>query len=169
MTMCCPATTEIEIVHDFTESAPAALVYLRGTIDTKCGPLLRSILGESIGGNVRMAVDLKNVESINVGGLFALHSVAIDIRTLHGGFLVLRNVNDTIRGLLKILPLNLPIEETVDREGVLSKPSGMWAVRPATFAKHNVPIHADTAGVCHSVPFTKEVPVRARDLVKPEG
>jgi anti-anti-sigma regulatory factor len=122
MKMTVPARNGIDVVHDLTRSIPTALVYLRGTIDTECGPLLRNILAKTVGVNVHVTVDLSKVASVNVGGLFALHAAAIDIRILHEGILVLRHVADSTRGLLQILPLNLPIEETVEWESPLTQP-----------------------------------------------
>jgi anti-anti-sigma regulatory factor len=124
MTMSVPAMSAIQVVHNLTKSTSTALVYLRGAIDTKCGPLLRRTLANTVADGVHVIVDLRKVESINVGGLFALHAAAIDIRTLHGGFFVLRHVNGSIRELLEILPLNLPIEETAEWDGVRARQVG---------------------------------------------
>jgi anti-anti-sigma regulatory factor len=111
MRMPVPATTGIHIAQDPMPSALTTLVYLGGSIDAGCEAVLRNTFDPTGGEGLHVVVDMTNVGSINVGGLFALHSVAIDIRTLHGGCFILQNVNDSIRWLFEILPLNLPIEE----------------------------------------------------------
>jgi hypothetical protein len=120
-----PATIGIEIAYDVSRSVPIAVAYLSGSIDPDSGPVLRGILDLTVEGGA-IVVDLSHVASINVGGLFALHAAAIDVRTLHGGCLVLHHVDDSIRWLLDVLPLDLPIEEVLRARPQRKVPVGLW-------------------------------------------